>query len=91
MQEKSRGGLFGRSSKIRNSMISGLTGLFKRGIKLDSTTRRSITITLSKKYGLPIRFVGVGELMEVVGPFNAQGFASALLPEKPGELSAQQA
>jgi len=37
MQEKPRGGLFSRLSKTRNSLTSGLTSLFKRGVKLDQS------------------------------------------------------
>jgi len=42
MQEKTRGGLFGRLSKTRESLTSGLSGLFKRGVKLDESLYEEI-------------------------------------------------
>ncbi len=52
--------------------------------KLDGTAKGGIIIAIAEKYGLPIRFVGVGEAMEDLRPFVAKDFAQALLPEKLG-------
>ena len=38
MKEKKRGGLFGRLSKTRENLSSGLSGLFKRGVTLVATS-----------------------------------------------------
>lgn len=59
--------------------------------KLDGTAKGGIIVAIAEKYGLPIRFIGVGEAMEDLRPFNAQEFARALLPEKLGETSTEQA
>ena len=58
---------------------------------MQENPRGSIIIAMAEKYGLPIRFIGVGEAMEDLRPFNAQEFARALLPGKLGTSSAEQA
>ena len=57
--------------------------------KLDGTAKGGIIIAMAEKYGLPIRFIGVGEAMEDLRPFSAQEFARAVLPEKLGESSTE--
>jgi len=52
--------------------------------KLDGTAKGGIVIAMAEKFGLPIRFVGVGESMDDLRPFIAADFAKALLPEKLG-------
>ena len=42
MQEKPRGGLFGRLSKTRENLTSSLSGLFSRGVKLDESLYEEI-------------------------------------------------
>ncbi len=49
--------------------------------KLDGTAKGGVLVALTKKYGLPVRFIGVGEAMGDLRVFNAQEFAQALLPE----------
>jgi len=53
--------------------------------KLDGTAKGGIVIAMAEKFGLPIRFVGVGESMDDLRPFIAADFAKALLPGKLGE------
>jgi len=55
--------------------------------KLDGTAKGGIVIAMAEKYGLPIRFIGVGESMHDLRPFVAQDFARALLPESLGPES----
>ncbi len=52
--------------------------------KLDGTAKGGIIIAMAEKFGLPIRFIGVGESMQDLQPFVAQDFARALLPESLG-------
>lgn len=59
--------------------IVGVTSLSVS--KLDGTAKGGIIVAIAEKYGLPIRFIGVGEGMEDLRPFNAKDFARALLPE----------
>ncbi len=55
--------------------------------KLDGTAKGGIVIAMAEKYGLPIRFIGVGESMDDLRPFVARDFARALLPESLGPES----
>lgn len=47
--------------------------------KLDSTARGGCVVSVKRKLGLPVRFVGVGEGIDDLIPFNAQDFADGLL------------
>lgn len=62
-----------------------LTGLIMT--KLDGTAKGGILIALAHRFGLPIYFVGVGETVSDLQPFDAKDFATALTgadePEKP--------
>jgi fused signal recognition particle receptor len=53
--------------------------------KLDGTAKGGIIVAIAEKFGLPIRFIGVGESMDDLRPFVARDFARALLPEKLGD------
>ncbi|HWU25889.1 MAG TPA: signal recognition particle-docking protein FtsY [Rhizomicrobium sp.] len=53
-----------------------LTGLVMT--KLDGTARGGILVALADKFGLPVHFIGVGEAVSDLQPFNAQAFANAL-------------
>lgn len=53
--------------------------------KLDGSAKGGLAISLTQKYGLPIRYIGVGEGYMDLKPFNAKDFANALVPD----LSAQ--
>jgi len=46
--------------------------------KLDGTAKGGIIFALAKKTGIPIRFIGVGESLEDLRPFDAQTFVKAL-------------
>jgi fused signal recognition particle receptor len=54
-----------------------LTGLVVT--KLDGTAKGGIVVALSEKLGLPVRFLGVGEGLEDLIPFDPQLFAEALV------------
>ncbi len=54
----------------------GLTGLVVT--KLDGTAKGGVIFALSKKFGLPIRFIGVGEGIDDLQPFAAEPFIEAL-------------
>lgn len=62
-----------------------LTGLIMT--KLDGTAKGGILVALAHRFGLPIHFVGVGETISDLQPFDPASFASALTgadePEKP--------
>ncbi|MDH4574264.1 signal recognition particle-docking protein FtsY [Salinicola acroporae] len=46
--------------------------------KVDGTAKGGIIFALAKKMGTPIRFIGVGESLEDLRPFDAQTFVKAL-------------
>ncbi|EPR31641.1 cell division transporter substrate-binding protein FtsY [Alkalidesulfovibrio alkalitolerans DSM 16529] len=47
--------------------------------KLDGTAKGGIVVALASQFGIPITFVGLGEKMEDLRPFDGKDFASALL------------
>ena len=50
--------------------------------KLDGSAKGGIALGLTQKFGLPIRFIGVGEAFEDLQAFDAQAFAQALIPNQ---------
>jgi fused signal recognition particle receptor len=59
------------------SKIAGVTGLVMT--KLDGTARGGILVAIASKYRLPVHFVGVGESVDDLAPFEAREFARALV------------
>ncbi|MCR5809151.1 MAG: signal recognition particle-docking protein FtsY [Clostridiales bacterium] len=55
----------------------GLTGIILT--KLDGTAKGGVVVAVKNELGLPIRFVGVGEGIDDLQPFDARAFAEALL------------
>ena len=47
--------------------------------KLDGTAKGGVAFALSRRFGVPIRFIGVGEGADDLQPFVAEEFVSALL------------
>lgn len=60
----------------------GVTGIVVT--KLDGTAKGGIVIAIAQRFGLPIRFVGVGEQPEDFGIFNASAYVDGLLRAAPG-------
>ncbi len=58
------------------SEIAGVTGLVMT--KLDGTARGGVLVALADAFSLPIHFIGVGESVEDLQPFQAESFAHAL-------------
>jgi len=52
--------------------------------KLDGTAKGGIVVAIARTTGLPIRFVGFGESVDDLTPFDADAFVDALLPQ-PGQ------
>lgn len=50
--------------------------------KLDGSARGGAVVALRKELGLPIRFIGVGEAIDDLQPFDAAAFASRLLSDE---------
>ncbi|MFT7205597.1 MAG: fused signal recognition particle receptor [Pseudohongiellaceae bacterium] len=49
--------------------------------KLDGTAKGGVVFALAKKLSLPIRFIGVGEKIDDLRPFNAKDYVDALFSE----------
>lgn len=49
--------------------------------KLDGTAKGGVVFAIAKRLALPIRFIGVGEQIDDLRPFNAQQFVDALFCE----------
>jgi len=47
--------------------------------KLDGTAKGGIAIAIAKELGIPIKFIGVGEGIEDLKPFDAMAFVEALM------------
>jgi len=54
----------------------GVTGIFLA--KLDGTAKGGIVLAICDELKIPIRFVGVGDDMEDMAPFDAESFVQAL-------------
>ncbi len=59
---------FGKSVKLTGAVLT----------KLDGTAKGGMALALMCEYGLPIKFVGVGEQMDDMQEFNANDFVNAL-------------
>jgi fused signal recognition particle receptor len=47
--------------------------------KLDGTAKGGIAVAVAMQYGIPISFIGLGEKMEDLRPFDPESYVSALL------------
>ncbi len=56
--------------------IAGVTGLVMT--KLDGTARGGILVAIADKFKLPVHYIGVGEQMDDLEPFEARDFARAI-------------
>ena len=63
------------------NLAIGVTGLAVT--KLDGTAKGGIVVAIARRFGLPIRFVGVGEQAEDFGIFNARAYVEGLLRPAP--------
>ncbi len=54
----------------------GVTGIILT--KLDGTAKGGILVAISRELGLPIRFVGTGEQINDMVPFDAEAYANSL-------------
>jgi fused signal recognition particle receptor len=59
--------------------VLDLTGIVLT--KMDSTAKGGIVVALKKEFDLPVKFVGVGEGIEDLLPFEVEAFAEEVLTE----------
>ncbi|RXF73143.1 signal recognition particle-docking protein FtsY [Hansschlegelia zhihuaiae] len=57
--------------------VAGVTGLVMT--KLDGTARGGILVAVAEKFRLPVHFIGVGEGVDDLEPFDPKAFARALV------------
>ncbi|HEX8046896.1 signal recognition particle-docking protein FtsY [Rhizobium sp.] len=62
--------------------VAGVNGLIMT--KLDGTARGGILVAISAKHKLPVYFIGVGEGVDDLEPFEAEEFAQAIAGINPG-------
>ena len=62
------------------SEVSDITGIILT--KLDGTAKGGIVITICSDKGIPVKFIGVGEGIDDLQPFDAADFARALFGDE---------
>ena len=55
----------------------GITGLILT--KLDGSAKGGIVIAIQKQLGIPVKFIGIGEKLDTLVPFEPQAFVHSLL------------
>ena len=63
---------FSKSANLSGAIIT----------KLDGTSRGGVSLAVSEEVNLPIRFIGAGEGIKDLRPFNSYEFVEALLADK---------
>ena len=58
------------------SEVAGCTGIVLS--KLDGTAKGGVIIPIAEQFGLPVKFIGVGEQLEDLQEFSADDFVAAL-------------
>ena len=66
-----------QAEKFNN--IADITGIVLT--KMDGTARGGITVTITDELDMPIKFIGVGEKMTDLQPFNAHDFVEGIFDE----------
>lgn len=56
---------------------AGVTGIILT--KLDGTAKGGVTVAIAKELGIPVKYVGLGEGIEDLRPFDAHEFVQALV------------
>lgn len=71
-------------SQVRQfRQIVGVSGLVVT--KLDGTAKGGVVFALAREFGLPIRYVGLGETATDLRVFDAEAFVDGLLPASLGQ------
>ena len=66
------------------TQVAGVTGIVLT--KLDGTAKGGVVVAISKELALPVRYVGVGEKVGDLLPFDAEAFVDGLNPAGAGTL-----
>ena len=65
---------------------AGITGIVLT--KLDGTPKGGVVLPIMQDLGLPVKFIGVGEQVDDLQPFDPDAFADALFDNQPDETPA---
>ena len=65
---------------------AGITGIVLT--KLDGTPKGGVVLPIMQDLGLPVKFIGVGEQVDDLQPFDPGAFADALFDNQPDETPA---
>ena len=57
--------------------VTGITGIVLT--KLDGTAKGGIVVSVQRALGVPVKFVGLGEGVDDLAPFDPEGFVDALI------------
>jgi len=60
---------------------AGLTGIILT--KLDGTARGGVVIGIKEELNIPIKYIGVGEQIDDLRPFDSKDFVEALFEDSP--------
>lgn len=61
------------------SLATGITGIVLT--KLDGTAKGGVVLAIKEGLGIPVKYVGVGEQIDDLQPFDAEDFARALFAQ----------
>ncbi len=67
-----------QAKEFRN--VATITGLVLT--KLDGTAKGGIVFSIRRELGIPVKFIGVGEKLDDMKPFNGADFTAALFEEE---------
>ena len=65
--------------------VAELTGIILT--KLDGTARGGVVLAIKNELKIPVKFIGVGEGIDDLQPFNPQAFAQSLFEEMPDKIN----
>lgn len=65
--------------------VANITGIVLT--KLDGTSHGGVVLAIRQELDLPVKFIGVGEQIDDLQPFDADAFAEALFPEREDETN----
>ena len=60
-------------------LATGITGIVLT--KLDGTAKGGVVLAIKEGLGIPVKYIGVGEKIDDLQPFDADGFAKALFAQ----------
>ena len=67
---------------------AGITGIVLT--KLDGTARGGVVLAIKNELDVPVKFVGVGEQIDDLQPFDADAFAAGLFDKAPTEVDEEE-